>query len=202
MENKGGGTGDLTLALSCRNVGSPVALVIHLTKADGAPVRSMVGDYRDSTGNVVIHERASCLDKDGAGPTTVHIPTAIIPAQDRKLKAQVEVLAQSDEILGRSKVFDVHFQKTNKKEGTTIAKVRVEPELRDTLEAEQVDQYRVADAIAPVAIEPQRPRTVAPLIATRVGQPNAEANQPRHRGARCGLRLEPLLSLNMNDHSA
>jgi len=37
MENKGGGTADLTLALSCRNVGSPVALVIHLTKAGGAP---------------------------------------------------------------------------------------------------------------------------------------------------------------------
>jgi hypothetical protein len=32
MENKGEGTGDLTLALSCRNVGGPVDLVIYLTK--------------------------------------------------------------------------------------------------------------------------------------------------------------------------
>ena len=72
-------------------------------------------------------ERASCLDKDGAGPTTVHIPADIIPTQDRKLKAQVEVLGPSDAVLERSRVFDVHFPKTNKKDGTTIAKVRVEP---------------------------------------------------------------------------
>jgi hypothetical protein len=175
MQNKGGGTGDLALALSCRNVGSPVALVIHLTKAGGAPVRSMVGDYRDSTGNVLIHERASCLDKDGAGPTTVHIPADIIPTQDRKLKAQVEILGPGDELLERSKVFDVHFPKTDSKSTTVIAKVRVEPELRDAPGAEQADQYKVADAIAPVAIEPQRPSTVAPVIATRIERPNAEA---------------------------
>ena len=175
MENKGGGTGDLTLALSCRNIGSPVTLVIHLTKEDGAPVRSMVGNYRDSTGNVLIHERASCLDKDGAGPTMVHIPTAIIPAQDHKLKAQVEVLGPTDEVLERSKVFDVHFPKTAGKGTTVVAKVKVEPELRETPGAEPVDQYRVADATVPVATEPQRPSTVAPLIATRVEQPNGEA---------------------------
>jgi hypothetical protein len=175
MEDKGGGTGDLTLALSCRNVGSPVALVIHLTKADGQPVRSMVADYRDSTGNVVIHERASCLDKDGAVPTIVHIPTAIIPSQNRKLKAQVEVLGPSDQILERSKVFDVHFPKTNAKGTTVVAKVKVEPELRDTPGAEQVDQYKVADGIAPVTIEPQRSSAAAPLAATRVERPTAEA---------------------------
>jgi hypothetical protein len=172
MENKGVGTGDLMLALSCRNVGSPVALVIHLTKADGTPVRSMVGDYGDSTGNVLIHERASCLDKDGAGPTTVHIPADIIPTQDRKLKAQVEVLGPGNELLERSKVFDVHFPKTNKKGGTTIARVRVEPEFRDTPGAEQADQYRVAEVV-PVAIQPQRPSAAASLA--HVEQPNAEA---------------------------
>jgi hypothetical protein len=39
-----------------------------------------------------------------------------------QLKAQLEVLAQNDEILERSKVFDVHFPKTDKKDGTTIAR--------------------------------------------------------------------------------
>jgi hypothetical protein len=177
MENKGSGTGDLTLALSCRNIGNPVALVIHLTKGDGAPVQSAIGDYRDSSGNVLIHERASCVDKDGAKPTIVHIPAAIFPAQDRRLKAQVEILGPGDELLERSKVFDVHFPKTDSKSTTVIAKVRVEPELRDAPGAEQADQYKVADAIAPVAIEPQRPITVAPLIATRIERPNAEAKE-------------------------
>jgi hypothetical protein len=172
MENKGGSTGDLMLALSCRNVGRPVALVVHLTKGDGSPVRGMVGEYRDSTGNVLIHERASCLDKDGALPTIVHIPTAIIPTQDRKLKAQVEVLGPSDEVLERSKVFDVHFPKTNQKNGTTVAKVQVEPELRDVRESEQADQYKVADAHIPVPIQSQRPSVAT---ATRVEQPNEEA---------------------------
>jgi hypothetical protein len=174
IENKGGNTGDLTLALSCRNVGSPVALVVHLTKGDGSPVRGMVGEYRDSTGNVVIHERASCLDKDGAVPTIVHIPAAIIPAQDRKLKAQVEVLGPSDEVLERSRIFDVHFPKTASKNTMVVAKVRVEPELGDTPGAERADQYKVADAVVPVPIQPRRPSVTAHLTATRVEQPNAE----------------------------
>jgi hypothetical protein len=178
MENKGGSTGDLTLALSCRNVGSPVALVVHLTKGDGSPVRSMVGEYRDSTGNVLIHERASCLDKDGAVPTIVHIPTAIIAAQDRKLKAQVEVLGPSDEVLERSRSFDVHFPKTASKSTMVVAKVRVEPELGDTPGAEQADQSKVADAVVPVAIQLQRPSTAAPWSATRVEPPTLEAAAP------------------------
>ena len=132
VENKGGGTGDLTLALSCRNVGRPVDLVIQLTKGDGAPVESLVSDYRGAAGNVVIHERAACVDSDGARPTVIHIPTAIIPTQDRKLKAQVEIRGPGDEVLERSKLFDVHFPKTDRNAVTTIAKVRVEPELGDT----------------------------------------------------------------------
>jgi len=175
LENKGGSTGDLTLALSCRNVGSPVALVVHLTKGDGSPVRGIVSEYRDSTGNVAIHERASCLDKDAAVPTIVHIPNAIIPAQDRKLKAQVEVLGASDEVLERSRIFDVHFPKTASKSTMVVAKVRVEPELGGTPRAGQTDQYKVAEAVVPVAIQPQTPSTAAPLAATRVEPPSLEA---------------------------
>jgi hypothetical protein len=115
------------------------------------------------------------VDKDGARLTVVHIPTAIIPTQDYKLKAQVEVLGPSEEILERSKVYDIHFPKTGRKTTTTVARVRVEPELRDTPGVEQADQYKVADAVAPVAIQPQRPSAAAPLAATCVEQPNAEA---------------------------
>jgi hypothetical protein len=37
IENKAGGTGDLTLALSCRNVAESVGLLIHLSNGSGAP---------------------------------------------------------------------------------------------------------------------------------------------------------------------
>jgi Zn-dependent protease with chaperone function len=171
-ENKEGGTGDLTLALSCRNVERPVALVIHLTKGDRAPVQSMVADYRDSAGNVVIHERASCLDTDSAKPTVVHIPTAVIPAQDRKLKAQVEVLGPNDETLERSRVFDVHFPKRDQRNTTIIAKVRVEPELGKMPWANKADQYKLADAVAPVPIHTETPSASTPLPTTPVEQPN------------------------------
>jgi hypothetical protein len=170
MENKGEGTGDLTLALSCRNVGGPVDLVIHLTKGDGAPVRSMLSDYRDSIGNMAIRERASCLDKDGAGPTIVHIPTAIIPAQDRRLKAQVDVLGPGDEVLERSKVFDVHFPKTNGRSTTIIAKVRVEPGVGEMPGGKQADHDIIAAALPPVAIHAGKASAVAPLAATSFNQ--------------------------------
>jgi hypothetical protein len=163
VENKGGGTGDLTLALSCRNVGSPVDLVIHLTKRDGAPVGSLVSDYRGAAGNVLIHERAACVDADGARSTIVHIPTAIIAAQDRRLKAQVEIRGPGDEVLERSKVFDVHFPKTDRNTGTTIAKVRVEPGLGDTTGDKQVEQYKIATAVPPVADNAERPAAGTPL---------------------------------------
>jgi hypothetical protein len=177
-ENKEGGTGDLTLALSCRNVERPVALVIHLTKGNGAPVQSMVSDYRDSAGNMMIRERAACLDVDSAKPTIVHIPTGLISRQDRKLKAQVEVLGPSDEILERSKVFAVHFPKTDKKSATTTtAKVRVDPPLGETPWTEPANEYKVAKVVAPVAIPVEQSRDVA-ILPTQVEKPRVEALHP------------------------
>jgi hypothetical protein len=162
-ENKGGGTGDLTLALSCRNVAMPVGLVIYLTKGDGAPVKSVIGGYRDSAGNVVIHERAACVDADGARPTVIHIPSTVIPAQDRKLRAQVEILGPSDQVLERTKVFDVHFPKTDRNADTTTARVRVEPELGDNAGDKQADQYKIATAVPPVAVHAEKPGAGIPL---------------------------------------
>ena len=174
VENKGAGTGDLSLPLSCRNVGRPVALVIHLTKGDGTPVQSMASDYQDSAGNVVILERASCPDTDGVRPTIVHIPTAVIPTQDRKLKAQIAVLGLNDKVLERSKVFAVHFPKIDRKATAVITRVRVEPEPGELPGAEQADQFKVTDPTAPVAIRAQKPSEAAPLAATRVEQPHVE----------------------------
>ena len=197
VENKGGGTADLLLPLSCRNVGSPVTVVIHLTKGDRAPVQSMVSDYQDSAGNVVIHEHASCLDRDGGGPTILHIPTAVIPAQDLRLKAQIEVLGLNDEVLERSKVFDLHFPKIDRKATAVIARVRVEPEPGELHGATQADQYKVADAVAPAAIITQKPSEPAPLAATRVEQSHVEvasaafATRTRDSGAAVGVAPVP-----------
>jgi hypothetical protein len=171
VENKVGGTGDLTLALSCRNVRGPVGLVIHLTRRDGTPVQST--DYRDSEGNTVIHERASCLDTDGARPTIVHIPTAVIPAQEHKLKAQVVVLGPDDGILERSRVFDVRFPKADRRNNTIMAKVRVEPELGEVPGANRAAEYKLADTLAPAPIHTMTPGDSAPLPTAPVDQPIA-----------------------------
>lgn len=173
VENKGEGTGDLTLALSCRNLSMPVGLVIHLTKGDGAPVQSVIGDYRDSSGNVVIHERAACVDLDSARPTVIHIPSTVIPAQDRKLKAQVEILGPSDQVLERTKVFDIHFPKADRNTGTIVAKVRVEPELGDPAGEKQADQYKIATAVPPVIVHAEKPGAGIPLMPP-VGRANEE----------------------------
>jgi hypothetical protein len=198
IENKEGGTGDLSLPLSCRRVGKPVALVIHLTRGNGVPVQSMVSDYRDSAGRAVIREHASCLDSDSARPTIVHIPTAIIPGQDRKLKAQVEVLGLNDEVLERSKIFDVRFPKIDRKATAVITSVRVEPEPDEPFGAKKADQYTAANAAAPVAIHAQKPGDAAPLAATRVEQPNLEvetvtvATRTKDSAAGIGVALVPV----------
>jgi hypothetical protein len=173
LENKAGGTGDLTLALSCRNVERPVGLVIRLTKGDGSPVQTTASEYRDSVGNALIYERAACLDRDGAKPTIVHIPAAIIHGQERKLKAQVEVVG-SDGILERSKVFDVHFPKAARQNSTILAKVRVEPELGEK-PGEGADQDEIAHAAPRVPIPAQIGSDAVSEAATHVEQPKASA---------------------------
>ena len=175
IENKEGGTGDLTLTLSCRNVGTPVGLIIHLTNGRGSPVRTIVSDYQDSSGNVVIHEHAACSDADSTKPTIIHIPTAVISSQDRKLRAQVEVIGPSDEILERSRVFDVHFPKTAGEASAMIAKVRVEPELGERPVVKQADHDTVANAVLPAPIHIEKSSIVPPLAATSVNRSNAEA---------------------------
>jgi hypothetical protein len=174
MENKVSGTGDLSLPLSCRNVGRPVDLVIRLTKGEGTPVQSVKGDYGDSAGNVVIHTRASCSDTDSARPTIVHIPTSIISPRDRKLKAQVEVRGPGDAVLERSKAFDVHFPKANGKPDVVATRVRVDPEPGEMPSADQSDLYRVASAISPVGIQTPLPNPAAPEDAIRIEQPTPE----------------------------
>jgi Zn-dependent protease with chaperone function len=152
IENKKGGTGDMTLALSCRNVGTSVGLIIRLTKGDGTPVQSIGQEYRDPAGNVTIRERALCLDKDSAQTTIVHIPASVIPPHDRKLKAQIDVLGPSNDVLERSKLFNVHFPKADRKVSTENATVRVEPELPDAPQVAEVKQPTPASANAPAVL--------------------------------------------------
>ena len=125
VEDKQTDTGDLVLPLSCRSVIGPIALAIHLTTDGGQPVPSMIAEYRDSGGNIAIHQSAVCLDKDAATPTIVHIPTELVPEKNRKLKAQIDLLGPDNELIERSKRFDVHFPKPDKKAGLRIAKVFV-----------------------------------------------------------------------------
>ena len=131
IEDKQTGTGDLVLSLSCRNVIGPIALAIHLTNDGGQPVPSMLADYRDSGGNIAIHQSAACVDKDIATPTIVHIPTELVPEKNRKLKAQIDLLGPDNELIERSKRFDVRFPKPDKKVGPRVARVFVGDSLNE-----------------------------------------------------------------------
>ena len=124
-EDKQRGTGDLILTVSCRNVVGPVALSIHLAKGDGSPVPSSMSEYRDAAGSVAIRQYSVCFDKDVAVPTVVHIPSEVVPENERKLKAQVDFFGPDDELLERSKSFDVHFPKARKGGEPAVARVYV-----------------------------------------------------------------------------
>jgi Zn-dependent protease with chaperone function len=168
VENKAAGTGDLTLALTCRNVGRPIDLVIHLTTSNGTAIPTTSPDYRDSTGALAIREHASCSDTDNAGPTIVHIPTAVIPEHDRKLRAQVDLLGPTSEVLEHSTIFDVHFPKINNKSGATVAKVWVEPRLSEMPGTAQTGQYESAKALVPNVVSDKHSEVVTAALPATV----------------------------------
>lgn len=146
VENKNARTGDLVLPLTCRNLVGPIDLVIHLTDNKGSAISSPTTDYRDSAGSPAIHQHASCLDTESATPTIVHIPAAVVPEHERKVKAQVDLLGPDQTLLEHSRTFDVHFPKANKKTGTLIAKVWVEPNPSDSPTAGNTAEYASATA--------------------------------------------------------
>lgn len=168
VENKAAGTGDLTLALTCRNLGRPLDLVIHLTKGNGAAIPTTILDYSDSTGNLAIREYASCSDTDNAAPTIVHIPAAVIPEHDRKLKAQVDLLGPAGEVLEHSTIVDVHFPKINNKSGATVAKVWVEPRLSEIQGTAQTGQYESAKALVPNVLPDKHSEVVTAALPATV----------------------------------
>jgi hypothetical protein len=119
---------------------------------------------------MVFRERAACVDADSARPTIVHIPTALIPAHDRRLKAQVDVLGPRDEMLERSKVFDVHFPKTEGRPATTIASVWVEPGPGAPPKVEE-NEYKIANTSFPVTTHAE---TETAAVPTRIEKPSIE----------------------------
>jgi len=177
VKNKNAGTGDLVLPMTCRNLVGPIDLVIRLTGNKGSPVSSAAIDYRDSAGNLVIRQRASCLDRENATPTIVHIPAAVMPEHDRKVKAQVDLLGPDEALLERSKTFDVHFPKAGKKSGSTLAKVWIEPQPSDiptTADAAEYASSTIAGArdehpnVGSVAVSETVPETPQVVVAGQV----------------------------------
>ena len=158
-EDKQRGTADLVLSVSCRNAVGPIALAIHLTK-DGQPIQSMTTNYRDSSGNVAIRQYASCLDKDIATPTVVHIPSELVPGNERKLEAQVDFLGPDNELLERSKSFDVHFPKPRKTAGQTDAQVYV----GDSPDGSVPLGKEIATAVAALGEAPSLQHQITPAV--------------------------------------
>ena len=128
VEDKDHGTGDVVMSLSCRNIHQPAKLLIRFTK-DNQPVQSLSENYRNSSGNLEVNEGVNCLDKDDATPISVRIPSSLVRDDSRKLKAEIEVLGPQNELLERSKSFDVHFPKLKEHREEIMARVEVDPPL-------------------------------------------------------------------------
>jgi hypothetical protein len=120
FENKEHGTGDIVLALSCRNSSEPITLLVRLKNKDGQLITS-------DSGSSEIRRQAQCVDKDDAVPTVIHIRSTIAP----KVKAQVDFLGPNNAVLERSNDIDVHLPKADKKMALKEARIEVEPAVQD-----------------------------------------------------------------------
>jgi hypothetical protein len=107
----------------------------------------------------MVREHASCLDTDNAQPTVGHIPAGLIPERDRKLKAEVDLLGPGDELLERSKIFDVHFPKTKTTTSENSAKVWVDPQPLGI-----PGKYEVVKAAAPKTIAAEQPKVAVATL--------------------------------------
>ena len=129
-ENKRLQSADIRLALSCRNVTSPVRLHIRFSTERGGTLAAPLAQYADSAGNLNVSQPAICLDKDDGLPTTVHIPASLIRGSERKVKAKIDVVAPEGQVLEQSKEIELRLPKGSKT-ADSIAEVQVDPPVSD-----------------------------------------------------------------------
>ena len=110
QENRQTKTADLTLPIYCRNASEPVLAVIFFEK-DHKLLKSTSQDSSDTQGNLVFRQPFDCNEKSDAAPLLVHLPATLVPKDNRKVEARVEVFSQEGDFLDEFRPFTVHFPK-------------------------------------------------------------------------------------------
>lgn len=159
--------GDIILPVSCRNASQPITLVVRLTDKEGRSLATLDGGQT--------RRRVTCLDRDDAVPTTIHIPSAIAVGHERMVKAYIDLVGSDGFVLERSREINVHLPKVSKAEAGTVAKVDVEPSLTENTAADSSAGNTTASAPAVVAASPHivvpvdpalvHPTSLAPIVA-------------------------------------
>ncbi len=122
-------TGNIVMAVSCRNAKAPITIVVHLSDKEGRPLTN--------PDDSVVRRHMVCADRDDAVPTTVYIPSTIAAVHERMLKARIDFLGPDGSVLERSRQIDVALPKIG--EGANaLAKTEIEPALaNDTVFVEE-----------------------------------------------------------------
>lgn len=75
------------------------------------PVQAADNQYRNERGELVFRQGFDCSEKTEASPIIVHLPTALVSKEDRKVEALAYVYSKQGDFLDGFKAFDVHFPK-------------------------------------------------------------------------------------------
>lgn len=104
-ENKKAHQADVSTQLSCRNEPQPVTLLFVFFK-DGQAIKTGSSDK-----DLLTFSTEMKCPEEGSLPTTVPIPASTIQGHDRKLEAQLAVIAADGTALEESKRFKIAFPK-------------------------------------------------------------------------------------------
>jgi len=112
-EDKKAGTANVTLPMYCRNSDEPVDLILVFQK-DNHPVRATDPQFADKDGNLAVHEKADCLQKNESTPVLLHLPSTAVSDKDRSISATA-FIGSNGTLIAETKAFGVHFPKAKNK---------------------------------------------------------------------------------------
>ena len=110
LENRQAKTADLTLPIYCRNATELAQMLIFFEK-DHKFLKATSPEFSDSAGDLIFRQQFECSEKSEATPVIVHLPATLVPKEDRKVEARIEVFSENGEFLDQFKPLTVHFPK-------------------------------------------------------------------------------------------
>jgi hypothetical protein len=110
QENRRAKTADLALPIYCRNATELVQAVIFFEK-NHKFLKSASPEFSDSDGNLIFRQQFECTEKSEATPVIVQLPATLVPKEDRKVEARIEVFSSAGVFLEEFRPVTVHFPK-------------------------------------------------------------------------------------------